>query len=257
MIRRLNYTNRQKIKRQDISIVVDEQQGGTPSFEASVNFDSYNLPRDASVFIEAYRRTKLMRFPFGTASNFVAPTDTKLSEFDSTDNLLFRVKVSSTSPTPGKLLAEADQISARRSDEESEERVPLLPVHSEDLGAEISRVDFIDRPTLLINSKLGNWRDVARSEVFVSLVLPLAVREILNRIVHIEKFSEIDSEDYNDWRFLWLKFASELPGTEDIPSDPSDYVLVDNWIESVVQAFGRQFAMLDKFENYWKGEQER
>jgi len=253
MIRRLNYTDRKRIKREDVDIVLYEADSDPLRFEAALRLESYGLPNNGIVFIEAYRRTTEMRFEFGTVSDIKAATDRSLTEFETSDGILFRVKVSSTSPQRGKLLAEADQLSFRRPDSETEERIPLLPVQSADLGPEISRVDFADKPILLINLHLGNWRDVARSPVFASLIYPSALREILTRIIRIEKF--FDHDDADDWKSQWLKYGTLLPGVGDPPDESSDESEVDNWIDDAVLAFAKKYAMLERFQTYWKGEQ--
>jgi hypothetical protein len=252
MIRRLNYTDRKRIKREDVEIVLYERNGKSLTFDATLRLEGYGLPKDAVIFIEAYRRTSLMRFPFGTVSQTTPPAHRSLAEFDTSDGILFRIKISSSSPSRGKLLAEADQLSFRKPDSETEERIPLLPVQGADLGPEISRVDFSDRPILLINSQLGNWRDVARSPVFASLIYPLTVRQILTRIVRIEK--HFDTDDAEDWQSHWLKYATLLPGVGDVPDENSGESQLDEWIEDAVRSFAKKHGMLERFQTYWKGE---
>ncbi|HMG76107.1 MAG TPA: hypothetical protein VK582_21575 [Pyrinomonadaceae bacterium] len=251
MIRRLNYTDRKRIKREDVDIVL-YQRNGTPTFEVILRLENYGLPDDAVVFIEAYRRTTSMRFAFGTVSNVKAPNDRNLTEFETPDGILFRVKISSDSPQRGKLLAEADRLSFRTPDSETEERVPLLPVQSADLRSEITKLDFGDKPILLINLHLGNWRDIARSPVFASLVYPSALRQILTRIIRIEKF--FDTDDVDDWKSHWLNYAMQLPGVGDVPDEDSEESQLDDWIDDVILAFTKKYGMLERFQTYWKGE---
>ena len=253
MIRRLNYTDRKRIRREDIDISVTTPVDGVPEFEISLNLLDYKLPSEGIVFMEAYRRTTLMRFPLGTVTEVVVPADRKLGEFDTPEGVLFRVRVSSTSPDRGKLLAEADRISFRKPDSTTEERVPLLPVQSADLGAEVTKLDFDDRPTLLINSATGNWRDVARSPVFASLTYPNAFREILIRILRIEKF--FDTDEAGDWKCQWLTYAAGLPGVGELPDEGASDSDLEVWIDDAVRVFSQRCQMYERFKTYWEGEQ--
>jgi hypothetical protein len=252
MIRRINYTGRQRLNRDDVKIVLHEDIGKPAKFDAIFRFQPHDLPDDATVFVEAYRQTFLMRFDFGTVSKLEAPSNRSLTEFETPDGLLFRIKITSQSPQRGRLLAEADRIPFRRADEVEQDRVPLLPVVPQDLGAEITRVDFADEPRLLINSTLGDFRSLARSPVFMSLVYPQAFREILTRILRIDNYREVD--DPNNWRSNWLRYSMMLPGIA-APPEEDDETLTENWIDDVVSAFCKKTEMLERFRSYWTKEQ--
>src|SRR5438876_1016937 len=76
-----------------------------------------------------------MRFDFGTAGGIIPPPDRALTEFDSLDQVLFRVKVTCASGArQGVLLAAADQIPIRRPEDSDEERIPVFPVAPADPG---------------------------------------------------------------------------------------------------------------------------
>jgi hypothetical protein len=253
MLRRINYTGRKRIGREDIRIILYEAGVAPAKFDAQLQLAKYALPSDATVFIEAYRQTFLMRFDFGTVSNLKAPADRNLSEFESPEGILFRVKVTSQSPEKGKLLAEADRIPFHRADEEQEDRIPILPVVPQDLGPEITKIDFADEPRLLVNSVLPGYRNLALSPAFMSLVYPAALREILTRILRIERHR--DTEDAEDWRSKWLLYSMFLPGIGEPPQEEEEDTVVDDWIDEVITAFTRKFGMLQKFESYWREEQ--
>jgi hypothetical protein len=177
VIRRYNYTGRKAINRSDANMRIED---GPLRFHAALALDNYGLLPDAKVFVEAYRQTNWMRFDFGTVGAVKAPGDLRLSEFDTREGILFRVRVTATANPEGRLLAEADQISPVHIKETGEEtREPLLPIKPADLGEEVFRVDFSDRPILLINNQFGDWRALARSPFFVCMALPQTLREIL------------------------------------------------------------------------------
>ena len=73
MQRRFNYTGRKRIHRKDVKFsivsVVNEI-----AFDANLDgLRNYDLPRDAFVFVEAYRQTNWMRFYFGTIGAISSP----------------------------------------------------------------------------------------------------------------------------------------------------------------------------------------
>lgn len=252
MIRRINYTGRKRITRDHVSVVVHSGASGPARFDAKIQLEDYSLPKEATVSVEAYRQTGWMRFDFGTVYELIPSENRELTEFDSPDGVRFRVRVTSGDPAPGKLLAEADQIPFQLSGEQAQKRAPLLPVASEDLDFEITKMDFSDRPLLLINSSLGDWRAVAKLPVFVSLIYPQVLRQILTRILWVEKYHEAD--DVEDWRAEWLRYATRLPGVS-APPDETASSEYDEWVDNAVAAFSKSHGMLEQFRTYWKEEQ--
>jgi len=252
-IRRLNYTGRKRIRREDVCITIFESDDSPPRFEARLNLGTYELPHEAQVFVEAYRQTTWMRFRFGTVGNVQPEDPLLLTDFGSPEGVLFRVRVSSLENPRGKLLAEADRIHPRKPDEQEQSRIPLLSVvPSADLGEEVFRVDFSDRPILLVNAKIPDWKVATRTPVFVSLVYPAVLREILARILHLGHPGEIEED--GDWHSQWLRFATLLPGmSTDVPASDNQEA-ADRWIDEAVGAFCRQHKMMQHFAQYWNGE---
>jgi len=252
MIRRFNYTDRLRILREDVQVEL-KQNGENFSFDAKLDLADYDLPEDALVFVEAYRQTSWMRFDYGTVGAITPPADRGLSEFDSPDDIRFRVKVTQASDTH-VLLAEADRIPLRRPEDGEDKRAPLLPVKGQSLGEEIYRVDFSDdKPRLLVNKDAGDWRAIAKSPAFASLVYPTVFREVLTRILMVNKFD--DSSDVSNWRSMWLKFTEALPGIAECPNAEDEDACGD-WVDVAVQAFATKLKNLAKFGEYWKKEEE-
>ncbi len=254
-VRTLNYTGRKRIQREHSRIAIREEKGGNV-FDAGLNLVDYSLPSDACVFVEAYRQTLYMRFDFGHVGAMSIPVDRRLTDFDSTEGVLFRVKVVTKADPHGLLLAEADQIRPKTSTDEDENRVPLLPVVPDgNMGDEIWHLEFDDQQTLLkVNSGLGDWRALARDPGFVSLVYPALFRAVLSRILHQEDHR--NTEDADDWRSRWLRFAIELPGISNLPSE-EDEDRLDDWIDGAVAAFCRRHNIRATYERYWTGAQEQ
>src|SRR5687767_8442029 len=97
MIRRFNYTGRKRINRSDVKFTLQPADDVHFMFDATLNLAKHELPPEAVVWVEAYRQTRLMRFDFGTIARPQQPANRKLTEFDTSDAILFRVKVTSTS----------------------------------------------------------------------------------------------------------------------------------------------------------------
>jgi len=250
MIRRLNYTGRLRIQRKDVRVLLKENEGAL-SFDANLNgLADYDLPPDASVFVEAYRQTVWMRFPFGRVDAINPPADRKLSEFDTPEDILFRVKITANGDAH-KLIAEADRIPLVKLGEKEGERTPLLPVKPQKLGDEIFRVDYEHHPKLLINSELGDWRSIAKSPSFVAIAYPTVLREILVRVLIVDKHD--DDANTDDWRSLWVRFAKLSTGLGDLP-DQKDIDERFIWIDSAVAAFSSRMQTKERFSEFWKKE---
>jgi hypothetical protein len=213
------------------------------SFSATLGLDSYDLPGNALVYVEAYRKGAWTRFPYGTVRSLSAPNLPDLSEFGSHQGLLFRVKVVAP-PDAGaaaKLLAVADHIQPRRPEEEREDS--LLPVLPADLGGEVWKLDIDDDGAILKVDRnlVPNPRSFVTDPTFVALVLPEVFRRILDWIL---QNTQVD--DDQRWGARWLVFAKSLPGVGDLPG-PSDQP--DDFVESAVTSFCRRFDIHRHFRN--------
>jgi hypothetical protein len=251
--RRLNSTGRRKILRRDIRTILTRSGGGL-SFVTECELGGYGLPGDAVVAVEAHRQASFMRFEYGTVQRLgpLSTSPLRLGEFASPEGLLFRVKVASVGGHPGMLLAEGDCVPVVQDEglEESRRRIPLLPPKPQDLGQEVWRIDFSgDGPLLLVNSRLDNWNDTARSPAFRGLVYPAALREVLTKVVLVEELPDED-EDGDTWSVRWMRFARSL-GAGDVPADDEDR---EGWIQGVVEAFCRKHKFLSMYQGSGAGE---
>lgn len=248
MIRRLNYTGRIKIQRGDLKFSTQETSGAF-RFDAKLHLIDYDLPADALVFVEAYRQTTWMRFPFGTVANLQPPENLALSEFETIEHIKFRVKVTQAQDEH-VLLAVADRIPLALPDENAD-RESLLPVHPAELGDELWQVDLQDEPCLRVNkSATADWRQLAQSPLFVALVYPAVLRQILG---HILDEGYRDTDDELEWRSKWLRFATLLPGVDpDIPATDEGDDAARRWAEDAVAAFAKKLALKAKFAEAWQ-----
>ena len=246
MIRRMNYTERHKIKSEHIGFTIRDISGSHPVATASISLDEYNLPDDAEVVFEAYRRATYQRVPVGTVEQLLDKHEFELSEFDTADGVLFRAKVigrnSDLNHDAPLLLAVADRVAPQEGDEEDADRDKLIRFVPYDLNGEIWRLDFEDGPTVLLErSYWENRSQIVRSGWFFSLVLP----EIFRRALHEALEGNYRDINDDDWRSKWLRFALSIPGDSELPDDNEDHV--NNWVTSKVAAFCRQNDMEERF----------
>jgi hypothetical protein len=248
-IRRINYTGRKRLSQQDVRVYLSASDARPVQFDAEIDVTEYDLPQESLISIEAYRQTSWMRFDCGTVAQIAIPKDRVLTEFDSPEGILFRLRVTSPKGPDGLLLAEVDRIRPRIPEDTDENRLSLLPVKPEDLGEQLFRVDFSDGPILQVNSRSGDWRSLARDPIFIAFAFPSAFREILTRIILVDKY--YDLEDMADWRAQWLKFSTALPGVTVVTSG-NDVEYYDDWIDDAVTAFCRYHGSFKQFaSNYW------
>ena len=186
-----------------------------------------------------------MRIPCGTLGQPVLPNRQALKYFDDPDAIKFRVKVTDTEITPGKLLAELDAI----VDPNRASTSSLLPVRAVDLEQEVFKVDFEDdEPVLYINEKCGDWKAVAHEPLFISIAYPSIIRMLFYRI--LSKGDDQSREDNNSWQSQWISLGESLVRKPTPERLEEDELVLDEWIDKVAKAFCRKFKVLDLFERH-------
>jgi len=252
MKRRLNYTGRKKIKRENVSINFIRQNGAVVAFEVNkLDLSELLLPPEARVYVESYYRTELKRFEFGTAGSISHPSSCNLRGMAYPENLKFRILVVDQ-PT-GKILARADGISL----EEPAEKKPILPVEFSGLENEIWRVEYEGdegSPVLIINSRIPNVQNIAKQDAqFLIYVYPQVIREVLTHMVFVDGVDST-TEPTTDWHGDWLKFVRLLgvKFPERLNKDDKNFSKEDalRWINDSVSAFYNMHS--NKFQEYIK-----
>ena len=250
MIRRLNFTGRQRLSRKRVTIrLLPSAVVGVRRFDAEVDLSGVRVPAEASVFVEAYHRADFMRFDFGTVAQMVAPDHCELTDIDSGVRPLFRVKVVGRSQPLAKILAVADKVIPIDLTAGEDARRTILPVEYVDLGHRIWHLDTErDWPTLCLNNRIEEIREIARSDsAFHALVYPEVVRRILGDIVR-EDASDEDL-DPDDWPSLWLRYAQSLPNVPPLPGGHWGNAEQEKlaWVDLAVESFAAHVKTLDKF----------
>ena len=248
MRRRFNYTNRKRIKRNNLSFTIVEDEEG-PKFYADIDLRDYDLPSNASVWVEAYDRNALMRFPFGTVEEPKSQIVTALTDFAGTESYYFRVKVVD-GLHKSRLFAVADSVSPVRRDED-ENAKSLLRVTTKDLGPVPWKLEYpvADHPLLVINNRIDAGKSLARSNPFFqALVLPAILEQVLRRILLEDGYTPSAEPDADDmWKEGWLEFAGHLPGNTPLRVDqqisPDE---LQQWIEAARDGFCRETNAINK-----------
>jgi hypothetical protein len=230
--RRVNSTDRARITRDRVSILLDPPADETsfPSASATIDLSGYDFPSTADVVLEAYYRSSSMRFACGKIASTNVPARMELSDIDLGGAVQFRLLV--TAPESGQILGSAEGLRpAKRG--ESPDRQPLLTLRETNLGHEVWRIDVDSRvgPVLSVNNTIPGLAAQIRSvPLLQGLVLPHAFRIILQELT-----AEGEEEGDDLWGDGWRKFLRELG----VPTEPEDKDSdsVEDWVQSSVTAF--------------------
>jgi hypothetical protein len=129
------------------------------------------------------------------------------------------------------------------SDDDSQNRQPLLPVIYRDLNEEVWKVEINhgDRPALILNNEIPEIARRLKQDVLLQgLMFPAAFRIVLEAMLRDE--SE-DDDDNVGWRADWLKFCSERLGIHEKPP-LSDEEATAEWIDDAVRRLCREYGFM-------------
>jgi len=253
MPHRFNFTGRKRIRRESVELRLRKTDGHI-ALDANLQLAEYGFVPSARIFLEAYRpaSTQWKRFDLGRVG---VPSDNgamTLDEFERPEGILFRIKITSDGPGGGKIVGEADALRPVLPDEATAPRTPLIdPVPGDDLGGEVWRVSFAaERPQLLVNSRIVGWKEVVRDSTFRSLVAPSVMRQVLTKVLVIDKNAG-DEDDPLDWRQNWIRFAEQLPGIGECPdvdeASAGNLEQLESWIDDAVGRFGERVGLLESY----------
>jgi hypothetical protein len=239
MRRKLNFTGRKRLAKSVLAVTIVRREG-VLEFRARLDLTGERIDTHARVFVEAYYRYSYARFDYGTVEHVREPADRRLTEFESTERVQFRLKIVAPDGN-GRILALLDGVSATVAEEEKEEHhQPILPVNFRgDMAEVVWRLAFDESgPSLEVNANIDGIREFVRTDrVFFALVFPTVVGEVIDYIAR----DPIDFGDDSGWWADWLRFINE---TMRIPAPiEHDEMLLDEWRQDVVTAFaGRHWA---------------
>jgi hypothetical protein len=233
-----------------MSFSITEDDTGVSRVYAALDLNGYNLPPSGRIWLEAYDRNAIMRFPFGIVEHPSADAPMTLDDFVGSDSYYFRVKVVDPQHQ-SKLLASADAISPVRHDGTDQPRKSLLRVTTRDLGPVPWSLEFPpgDYPLLVINNEIDAGKSLARSNhFFQALVFPAVLNQILRKILLEEEYRPgSDPDDDDRWKEAWLEFCGVLPGNSRLaPGRDFSEEDLDDWIENSIEAFCRKLGAVRK-----------
>lgn len=236
---RLNYTNRQRLKRRHCILGL-EVEDNRLLLTALLETGSYEFDPKAKIILEAQLQTNIVRLNLGTVERQTGLQREHLVDFDerSTSMLTFAIKVVSTGGgTPGRILGIARKLKAALPDESDNVRQGILPFRSSnDLGQRIWKLDLSgEEPVVLVNRNVGDWNAFARSPTFCALVYP----ELIRSVARWEVEKDHDPDDTNQ---PWGVFLRRLG--YDPTSAPEDDLLED-WLDDLASEFSDRNSLLE------------
>lgn len=253
MSRRLNFTKRQRIHQDEVDLRISPS-AKTLTVEAAIDLTRLiksGLLPDFPIFLEAYHEPRRQRIPLGTVGDLAGARRVEVPDFNRDEPVLFRLKIVDTA-IEGRIAAFCDQIRPRPPGEHETES--LLPIKIAPLEGEVFRLKLPDssgeEPVLILNEGLDIWmiggiKPYARTPLFVSLVLPSVIRQVLTHYLRPE--CEMDSEDdQSQPRGRWLAFGARLTGVEP-PDTSTELAEVYGWVDDAVEAFCQNLSLLDRF----------
>lgn len=251
--RSFNYTNRVEIRREHVSYATREVSGGSPVAALGLDLESYDLPPDADVYAEAYRKSAYMRVRVGTVADRTDPFEFVLSRFDSPDDVKLRVKVVRHSDNHAApiLLAQRDRVTPMEGDNQDSDMHKLLSMIPADLNGEICRVSISesDGPVLEIEREYWDQRHFVRSGWCFPLVVPMVLREGI-RAALADKYRELDEDT---WKSRWLNLAMSAPVDLELPKADAEGEAIEYWINQCVEAFCRDQKMKQRIASHIEG----
>lgn len=240
-VKRLNFTNRSKLTREQANILV--HPGKPATFDAVLNLS--HLPDSAGtarVFIEAYHRTTRMRFPFGTVANLTPPPplERRLTEFPDWKDVSFRVKVTDVTESQGRIIAWANNIHPKGPDDDRQN--DLVRWKDAELNGRLWDMEFDEKgPVVLVEKAVGH-ATVGQDGQFIAVAYPEILRRSLAEALLVDKTTGDDPEH---WLTAWNNgYLNGKLGLPPVPEDANDIEQRRDWIEQAVAAFGREFNVV-------------
>lgn len=268
MKRRLNWTDRSRIHRKDISAEFqwnNDEFGEWPTLIVDIDLEDYeHLPENGLVFLEAYRRASLafVRESWGTVDKLRETNAFDLDEFSREE--LPQIRIMVVEADSGIILARSASFTPKNPEDKikMEKELQLINFAYQDIGDRIYKIDYPetleDYPTLVLNDTIPEVRSfLAGGKPWgPSLIYPNFVNDVLNKIL-IEN-NETYDENGTDWKSIWLRSMSKLLGASPPDNNTDRYdssegsVKVEReiWIENATDRFCAVNNLKVKLVNY-------
>ena len=253
MLRRLNGTGRQTIRKADVHGSVHASDDGSPP---ALTLDvliltSYAFPPNAPVRLEAWAGNAYQRWDLGTAHQLAIPDDMRLTDLQSTvKQVWFRVIVSSPDGD-GRLLGQSHRLRFEVKGGAADGRQSLIPLEERtDLGDVVWRVDFGDdgdAPVLRVNADIPDISRTVRTDpTFRALVMPEVLRIVLTHMVCVAQAHPDDGDEDSVWA-PWFDLANKYApdAVLDVSADAVDHTK-RLWVDTVVNAMSSKRILAAK-----------
>ena len=228
-----NPTDLREIDRKDVTLSRARENGKDVFQIKSLQLSKYSLDEASPVTLIARAGNTSRRFELGTIGS-PSLGSFELDGLDLSKPLIFRLLVKEKSSP--RLVASAERLRcAGDGDVES-----VLPIVCVDLGQRIWRLDINDDgPVLLCNVRIFTSGSSADTYVpFCSLVLPEALRQVLEHIAKDPGKLDEDRSPWADWEGWMRKFGIEVP-------PPADEELKREWVEDSTVRFCDHYKFTD------------
>lgn len=240
----LNFTGKKEIAKDDVEVFLREDSNGKPVADIRVKLGRYKFQfsPDVHVYIVARRQHRNQRIFLGKLMQDEFNKDSvPLDEFDDAEGINFKVIV--VDVNSGLKRGQAENIRLFDKNEQPNESdeciLSLWPVP--DLSG-YYRVIFQEKgPVLQYNADLGTKSQIIQNPIFKSMILPAVLKEILQRIMYVEKRWNLLDED--EFSTKWLKLAKQygVDFPEQSPEESDDdYEWKDDLIQRTVDNFSQK-----------------
>jgi len=238
MKKKINFTGRVKIPANELSALVNHENGTISDFK--INLDRLRqFSPEAAMFLEVGAAGSLntARLSLGRVDGYVNgktyQVDQGLEERE-----FLTLKIVETS---GKILGVGG---FRPSGTEGGDTESLLSFVARDLGSIPWMVQFEPSPILCINKNIPNARQLFHDQPQMrAVVLPVALRSIYEYIYFI---GEEDPEEEGSWAKDWINMAGYYNGNEEVPvRGKASEEDVQMWIQDVISDFCDSHGLLE------------
>ena len=234
MAHRFNYTQRERIRLEHVSVSVAHDTSPLKVYLVA-QLGAYKTFADNDrVVLEAIRRTKAQRKDLGLVSTLGEKKEVVFDEFSDGEDVYYRLKVvDAASP---RIKGMAEEIHRADKPDPQTPMQGILPVQFADptdgLKEQFWKIDFQSTgPVLLLAPGKVRNKECVKTPEFRALVWPQAMRNILT-FAYL-----ICADDTPEWADNWGKFA-EAKGAGKPPEwDEKNLLEIHEWIDQAVACF--------------------
>jgi len=253
VLKRINYTDRRRIPRNQVAVKVDPTNPASFTIDVPADLLSNPDTETAYVDITSAGSSEVLRHRLTWTGSGLARGPYPLGRI-SWKKAIFDIKVVETvGEDPGRILRRASRIKAVGAGGESQDEAThqLLTTIREPLGEQVWTLRFTDEVTLVINDALTMPEEqFVANQAFASLVFPEICRRAVEWAVVSEGMSPGDlNAEETSGAALWVRFAVDMAPDSECPSTPiggwtpQNRSELDEWIDDVVRGLCRRHRL--------------